>query len=154
MLTPAGLQYGYNVRNLITLEALGRLRQALAGSAPDATAATRVGSGRESDPFLATLPLVDLGDTRMGEAQINHGCGTTSGHQIAYRLSLAAPATLDAFVIERAPTDASVRIISGTTCVAGGTTATATVPAGTVEIVIDARSPASDGEYVVVVQAR
>ena len=90
----------------------------------------------------------------MGEAQINHGCGTTSGHQIAYRLSLAAPATLDAFVIERAPTDASVRIISGTTCVAGGTTATATVPAGTVEIVIDARSPASDGEYVVVVQAR
>jgi hypothetical protein len=60
-----------NVRNLVTLEALARTRAALAGAACDASASTRTGAGTESDPFVGSLPLVDLGDTRTGAAHVD-----------------------------------------------------------------------------------
>jgi hypothetical protein len=75
-----------------------------------------------------------------------------------YRLELTAQAAIDAYVIGRTPVDVDVAILSGSlstaSCVAGGDlTASATVGPGTVFVVVDSRSPASEGEFVVVVQA-
>ncbi len=59
-LTPEGLQFGYNVRNLVTLEALERLRQVVTLEAPeiDAQGVVPVGAGTASDPLIVgTLPF-------------------------------------------------------------------------------------------------
>ncbi len=153
VLTAAGLQYGYNTRNLVTLEALARTRAALAGAAPDATAPMVAGGGSEADPFTVALPLADLGDTRGGEPYIAHGCGVTGGRQLAYRVSVPAAAVLDAYVVARPGTDADVRIVANGTCLASGDrVVTAAVSAGSVDVVVAAHTPASEGEFLVVVE--
>jgi peptidoglycan/LPS O-acetylase OafA/YrhL len=137
VLSAAGLQYGYNVRNLITLEALGRTHAALTGSPSDSAADTRAGSGTDSDPFIGALPLVDLGDS-------HHG---------VYRVTVAAPTTIDAYVVDRASTDVDVRIlVAGSAVATGDALATASVPAGTIDIVVEAKSSTSEGEFLLVVQ--
>jgi hypothetical protein len=159
-LSASGLQYGFNVRNLITLEALDRTRAALGGSPPDATAATRTGAGTHASPFVGSLPLVDLADTRTGDAGFaQYACDATArnGHEIVYTLNLAARTTIDAYLIEHGATDASVHVLAGSlatsACVAsGGPTVTATVGPGTVYLVVDSTSTASEGEYALVVQ--
>jgi peptidoglycan/LPS O-acetylase OafA/YrhL/lysophospholipase L1-like esterase len=154
-LASAGLQYGYNVRNLITLEALGRTRAAITGTAADASAATRSGSGTEADPFVGSFPLVDLGDTRNAGSHIDHGCGGASGHGVAYRVSVSATTTLDAYLVDRPGTDVDVRILVGGTCIAAGDgSASATVPAGSVTVLVNAHSASSEGEFLLVVQPR
>jgi lysophospholipase L1-like esterase len=155
VLTAAGLQYGYNVRNLLTLEALDRTRAALAGQAADASAPTLAGSGTEVDPFEAALPLVDLGDTRDGEAQVDHGCGAGSGRQVVYRVSVAAPTTLDVHVVDHASSDVSIRIVAGGACVgAGASSASAIVGAGDVDVIVASPSASSEGEYLLAITAR
>jgi peptidoglycan/LPS O-acetylase OafA/YrhL len=152
VLTVDGLQYGYNVRNLITVESLARTHAALLGTAADAGATVRSGSGSEADPFIATLPLVELGDTRSGQPHVDHGCGAATGRELAYRLSVATPMTIDAYVIDRSATDVDVRIVVAGLCVAAGDSgASATVPAGAVDVLVDARS---EGEFVLVVERR
>jgi peptidoglycan/LPS O-acetylase OafA/YrhL len=155
VLTSDGLLYGYNVRNLVTLEALGRTRGALAGNAAEASAPVRGGSGSEADPFTGGFPFVDLGDTRTGHAHVEHGCGAGTGKQVAYRLSLAAPATVDVHLVDRPGTDVDVRILVGGTCVASGDgSASVSVPAGPVDVLVDAKAAASEGEFLLVVQPR
>jgi hypothetical protein len=155
VLTSDGLQYGYNVRNLVTVEALARARAALQGTPADTSAPVRAGTGSVAEPFTGTLPLVDLGDTRVGHVHIDHGCGASSGRELAYRISVAAPATIDAYVVDRPGTDVDVRIIAAGTCLAAGDNgASAAVQAGTVDVLVDARAPGSEGEYVLVVQPR
>jgi peptidoglycan/LPS O-acetylase OafA/YrhL len=159
VLTSAGLQYGYNVRNLITVEALARTRAALTGTASDASAPARLGTGHAGDPFAATLPLVDLQDTRSGDSAVGaYGCGgpLQPGHELVYRLDLATARTIDAHVIARPGVDVDVHILAGSTapqaCVASGDTlASATVGPGLVYVIVDARL---DGEYLLVVEAR
>ena len=161
-LTDRALAYGYNWRNLLSLQALDRTRRACSGQPIDSNAARRIGSGTHADPYLGHLPLADLADTRTGDATFASypGCGVTaSGREIVYRLELTAATAIDAFVIGRTPVDVDVAILSGSltaaSCVAGGDlTASATVGPGTVFVVVDSRSPASEGEFVVVVQAR
>lgn len=160
-LSDAGLQYGFNVRNLITVEALDRTRAALAGSPPDATAATRAGAGTHASPFAASLPLVDLADTHAGDAGFaQYACDATArtGHEIVYTLNLAARTTIGAYLIAHGATDASVHVLAGSlatsACVASGSsTVTATVGPGTVYIVVDATTVGTDGEYALVVEA-
>ena len=162
-LTATGLQSGYNVRNLITIEALDRARAALAGQASDATAATRSGSGHHIDPVQATLALSDLGDTRDGDSLFDtySGCGVTGqkGHELVYRLDLAATLTIDAYVVDRGATDVDVHILAGSllpaSCVAtGDQQASATVGPGAVYVVVDTAGASADGEFLLVVQAR
>lgn len=160
-LTDAGLQYGFNVRNLITLEALDRARAALAGSPSDTSAPTRSGSGTHTNPVIGALPLVDLADTHAGDASFTqYACDVTprSGHEIVYKLTLTGAATLDAYLIVHGTTDASVHILAGSlatsACVASGTsTARASVGPGTVYIVVDSTTAATDGEYALIVNA-
>jgi peptidoglycan/LPS O-acetylase OafA/YrhL len=161
-LTSTGLRYGYNLRNLLSLEALDRARRARNGEPLDASAPRRAGAGSHADPFRAELPLADMADTRTGEPGFasSPGCGlTASGRAIVYRLDLPAQLAIDAFVIVRAPVDVDVAILASTlaasSCVAAGDRgASATVGPGPVFIVVASRSPATEGELVVVVQAR
>lgn len=127
-LSDAGLQYGYNVRNLITQEALDRVRSALAGNAPDATAPVRTGRGTHADPVLATIPVADLGDTRDGDATFSAyaGCGAVPhiGRELVYQLDVPAAATLDAEIVRHAGDDVDVYVLAGSlspaACKAGG----------------------------------
>jgi len=157
-----GLSYGYNVRNLITIEALSRVRAALVGTASDSVAAVRQGTGASNDPFIGSLPLVDLGDTREGDALLtSYGCGGSplSGREVIYRLDLPSAMTIDAYVVDRGAVDVDIQILAGTAtaqgCVANGdATATATVGPGAVFVVVDTRDGALEGEFALVVSAR
>jgi hypothetical protein len=53
-LTTQGLQYGYNMRNLVTLQSLDRMYRLLPlnGAAPDAETGGLQGSGSAADPFV------------------------------------------------------------------------------------------------------
>ncbi len=159
-LTAPALQYGYNVRNLITLEALKRVRDALGGQPPDASAPVRTGSGTHADPYTATMPLVDLGDTRAGDDLVSSypSCDPTtdSGREKVYALDLGSAQTIEAYVIDRGAVDVDVHILAGSmaasACVAAGdTSATATVGPGPVYIVVDSISASTEGEYLLVV---
>lgn len=160
-LTANGLAYGYNTRNLVTLAALDRARRAHAGEALDPTAPRRSGAGTHADPFRGALPLLDLGDTRAGESTFATypGCGlTASGHEVVYQLDLPAAATLDAYVIDRGAVDVDVALLGGVgpdACVASGDHgASATLGPGPVVVVVDSHAATTEGEFLLVVQAR
>jgi hypothetical protein len=145
LLTTDGLRYGYNVRNLITVEALARVRAALAGTASDGNAPTRDGSGSASDPFLGAAPFVDMGDTAAG-APASHACGGT-GRERVYRTTLPSSIRLEAFVVDRGGSGVTVHVIANGACVDSGELVTATVGPGAVDFVVD-----GSGEFLLVVQ--
>jgi peptidoglycan/LPS O-acetylase OafA/YrhL len=148
-LTASGLAYGYNVRNLVTLEVLARVKAALDGTASDSAGPPRVGTGFANDPVIAALPLADLGDTRVGDA--GSTCGSTTGKAIIYSLQLATAKSLEVHVVDHDGVDVDIHLRLGTTCLASGDKAvTAMVGPGTVQIIVDAKSPATDGEFVIV----
>ena len=159
VLTQSGLAYGYNTRNLVTLEALDRTRRAVGGEAIDASTPHRTGAGSHADPFASALPLAALGDTRFGESTFAaYPCGAPGGgHEIVYRLDLAAATTIEAEVVDRGAVDVDVAILGGSlgpaACRAWGDHgATATVGPGPVFIVVDSRATTSEGEFLLVVQ--
>ena len=153
---PGDLQYGWDVRNLVVLEQLDRTRAALAGTASDASALAREGTGTLADPVLASFPLADLGNTRSGDASFAFSAcapATGTGPQLVYEVQLAAPATIDVYAFTRTG-DAPIHVLAGApleaSCVAGGQgTVTATLPAGTSYLVVG-----GDGEVVVAAAAR
>lgn len=159
-LTDASLQYGYNVRNLVTIEALERARAALAGTASDATASMRTGSGTATDPFVGALPLLDLGDTRTGTAAIaSYPCNATpqGGREVVYRIDVASSMTIEATAVDRNGVDVHVHLLAGAAspqaCVASGNPrASAVVGPGPVYIAVDTASGSTEGEFVLVVQ--
>lgn len=58
---PPGLEHGYNVRNLLALEALGRAGAALEGAALDPVSPAPRGSGTPADPWrIEALPFADF----------------------------------------------------------------------------------------------
>jgi hypothetical protein len=148
-LTDPDLAYGFDTRNLITLVQLDRVRSALAGTAPDATATVRAGSGGASDPIVASLPLADLADTHAGDPAIAT-CAPAGAHQLVYALSLAQPATFDAYAFGHDGTAATIQVVAGSACTAGTGSVTASVPAGTSYLLV---SPGgADCELVVIAQ--
>jgi peptidoglycan/LPS O-acetylase OafA/YrhL len=150
-LTSSGLAYGFNVRNLLSLEALSRVVAALANTPPDATAPTRSGAGTAASPYIATLPLASLGDSREGEAN-GPTCTATSGLAISYRVTLSSPASITATVIDRAETDVVVEIADASGCRAAGTDTASAYVGGTVTIRVRGTSPATDGEFLLAVR--
>ncbi|MFT5352831.1 MAG: hypothetical protein ACI9KE_000028 [Polyangiales bacterium] len=119
MLTGEGLAFGYNMRNLVTLEALDRTRRALAGEAPDGEATRLVGTGTHEAPFeVGALPFVHGDDTmRSSERRFDtyDGCSATqneSGPELVYRVALSAPTTLRARVFDRGSVDVDIHILT------------------------------------------
>lgn len=161
-LTEEGLQGGYNLRNLVSLEALERVRGAVMGTAHDSDAPRRSGAGSVADPVAAQLPLVDLGDVRTGDAAIGgYACGGRGqpGREIVYRLDVTAPVTIEALVVDKHGIDVDVHLLAGaangSACLASGDErAVASVEGGSMYVVVDTASAATEGEFLLIVQAR
>lgn len=164
MLTAEGLAFGYNMRNLVTLEALDRTRRALAGEALDETPPRIVGAGTHDAPFeIGTFPFVHGDDTmRSRERRFDtyEGCAATqneSGPELVYRVVLAGPTTLRARVFDRGSVDVDVHILTRldtAACVARDhNEASARVDGGEAFIVVDSWVGDAErgGEFLLVV---
>jgi len=169
VLTAEGLNAGYNVRNLISLEALDRMRRVVSGGEPqhDADAPTLSGAGTIASPVeIDALPFTDIRSTLFSESDafaLYDGCMADqdeSGPEVVYRLEVTAPTTLVARVVDRGTVDVDVHLLddSGT---AGGCIArdheslTASIDTGTYYLVLDtfvsSGGVENAGEYFVLV---
>ncbi len=123
--TAAGLRFNYNVRNLLSLEALDGARRAVVDdedpSEPGAGPALQ-GDGSRANPFVIDrLPFSHAYDTRRGVAEVDRwSCGAQdeSGPEIHYRLQLTEATPLRAIVLDRADTDVDVHLADaqGSSC--------------------------------------
>ncbi|MSP73215.1 MAG: SGNH/GDSL hydrolase family protein, partial [Myxococcales bacterium] len=169
--TEAGLQFGYNVRNLLTLESLDRVRRALQGPAvPDASAPRRFGEGTAASPILIAgtpaLPFADVVDTRLdGESRHSryacHPEADEGGHEVVYQLELEAPAVVRARVADGPGVDIDLHLLADPDDAAScldrdDRDLTASLEAGTWYLVLDTYVQAGmvlPGEVVFVVTA-
>ena len=126
--TPAGLQYGYNVRNLISLESLHRAKAVVLDSAaaPDAPGQRRQGDGSPKSPIMIkALPFTDLRNTKGAPHKNIHtypGCKGTqneSGPEFLYRLTLTKAVKIRAMVFDRNEVDIDVHLLDTTATGAG-----------------------------------
>ena len=119
-----GLQYGYNVRNLLALEALDRARRAvLAGEAPDPAGSGRpplAGAGTTTDPLVIDgLPFAHAADTTASsqrDLDLYGGCGAEAdegGPEIVYQLQVTEPTTIHLAVIDADDVDVDLHLLRG-----------------------------------------
>ncbi|MCA9539828.1 MAG: hypothetical protein KC620_13115 [Myxococcales bacterium] len=122
--TDEGLSYGYNIRNLITLQALDRARRiaVLGEDAFDPPQPEQTYAGTAADPIRVTaLPYADVRDTRMAPQSaldVYPGCDAPqdeSGGEFIYRLDLDQPAQLRVYVIDRGSVDIDVHLLGDPT---------------------------------------
>ena len=114
-----GLTHGYNLRNLITLEALDRARRVLLeGEGPlDAPAAAPSGRGTFADPIQAQLPFAHASDTRRAAQDAvdeYRGCDADqdeSGPEVVYRVHLDEPAEITAMVVTEGAVDVDLHVM-------------------------------------------
>ncbi len=161
-----GLEHGHNMRNLLTIQTLDRMRRVLDGEdAPDATAPHLTGEGTTSAPFrVDAFPFSDVRDTSAGGQRLYDrydGCNADqdeSGAEFVYRVELDSPATLRAFVFDRGDVDIDLHLLDGTAAPAGcierdHKTITATLDAGVHYFVLDTFVSGGDekaGEFIFV----
>jgi hypothetical protein len=118
----AGLEYGYNARNLISIEALDRVREPLLEGAapPDAEALGYSGDGSPSAPFVIDrLPFTHVGDTATSPHDALNtydGCSATQnegGPELFYRLDLETERRLRFVVLDRGTVDVDLHLLDG-----------------------------------------
>ncbi|MCA9670926.1 MAG: SGNH/GDSL hydrolase family protein [Myxococcales bacterium] len=168
VLTAAGLQDGYNVRNLITIEALDRMRRVVLGAdpAPDAAGPALAGDGSPSFPFVIDhFPFSDMRNTAGSpykNLQSYSGCNATqdeSGGEYLYKLVLTKQTTIHAYVFDRGSVDIDLHLLDATASEAGCIARdhqeiTRTLQAGTYHLALDTfvmGGSAKAGEYLLVV---
>lgn len=168
--TNAGLQYNYNVRNLLSMHTLDAVRRVVVDgeAAPDATAPVLRGDGSPGAPFVIdSLPFGHVANTALSphsNADSYPGCNTTneSGPEYRYALTLDAPTRLRAVVTDAAGVDVDVHLLDATGtpqgCLARADTHVhGLYPAGTYTLALDTWVNGSGtplpGEYVLVVLA-
>lgn len=166
VLTPTAVQFGHNVRNLVTLQALARTRNAVVSQqAPDSSAPMRVGTGTVAQPLVVdALPFVDVRDTRRDGARgvnVYTGCSTANegGPEVLYRLEVTRPMTVRATVASLGAADIDVHLlrdtVSGAACVTrNDKTITSALTPGTYFLALDtyvAAGVEQAGEYALVV---
>jgi hypothetical protein len=119
--TEEALQYGYNVRNLITIEAFDRLRRAVVEHEPflDEEGDFLDGDGSPGSPFqIRRLPFAHLADTstsRHRNLDEYTGCDASqdeSGPEYLYQLNLGQPANLRFVVMDRGSVDIDLHLLS------------------------------------------
>ena len=150
-LNEEGLQFGYNLRNLLSLEGLDRLRslvpenESLWEEAPPPA----LGEGAPETPFVVgTLPFTHWVDTAISpHAEIDNypGCGATqdeSGPEWYYRLTLTQPTPLRIAVLDREGVDIDIHLMSesgpnGACLARNHTLIEGTLPAGEYGLVLD-----------------
>ena len=162
-----GLQHGYNIRNLITIETLDRVRRVLDGEeAPDAPGEPPSGDGSQDFPFLIEeLPFSDLKSTLLSthrDIDEYPGCSADqdeSGPELTYELDLAFPARVRAMVFDRGSVDIDIHLLDETGTGEGclerdHNGVVADLEAGTYFIVVDTFVSSGEehaGEYLLVV---
>ncbi|MEZ4406051.1 MAG: SGNH/GDSL hydrolase family protein [Polyangiales bacterium] len=118
----AGLRYGHNVRNLLTIQSLDRALAVTArgGAAPDPSAPRMQGDGSLAAPIeVPSLPFVDVRDTsRGGFSRVDRypGCASSadeSGPEFLYRLALTRATTVRAVVVSRPGVDVDIHALTG-----------------------------------------
>ena len=118
---PASLQHGYNVRNLITLQALDRMHQIfdLGASNLDPAAPHLTGDGSRAAPFgISSLPYGELRDLRTSTFTATEplscaGAPAVTGPQNLYRLVLTRATALRALVLDHGAGAQRVSLLSG-----------------------------------------
>ncbi len=127
MLVGEGLSRGQNMRNLLTLQALTRLRRVLLdGAPPEPDAPALRGVGTSAEPFeIPALPFVGAGDTRdsaQSSFDVYDGCAASqdeSGPELVYTFTLEAPATIRAQVFDPAGVDVDLHVLDSSGAPAG-----------------------------------
>ena len=165
-LTSAGLQYGFNVRNLLSMRSLARVHAVVAGGTPpdpEPSMPAVTGEGSYDKPFVISgFPFSDLRDTSMSSNTRftrYSGCMASqdeSGPEYVYRLALSAQTTVHAYVFARGPVDIDLHLLSGldvADCLKrADKDFTATLAPGTYYFVLDTFVPADgtprSGEYL------
>ena len=167
VMTSKGLTHGYNVRNLVTLEGLHRVKAVVLDGkqAPDPPGPKLQGSGAHASPMIiTTLPFSDLRNTKTGGyKKINTypGCSATqdeSGPEFIYRYTVSAAHSVRAMVFDRGSVDIDVHLlgssVSGSSCIKRGHNhITAQLQPGTYHFALDTfvkSGSATAGEYLFV----
>jgi hypothetical protein len=119
IMTDAGLQFGFNVRNLVSLQALDAAHKCASDlwDAPDDTLAL-LGQGSIDAPFeIDALPFSDLRDTHQSQqSALNfyEGCSAIqdeSGPEFIYRLTLEVETRIRALVFDRDSVDIDLHLL-------------------------------------------
>jgi hypothetical protein len=164
-LSEDGLEGGYNLRNLLTLDALDRIRRVVLdherpvdGPLPLAT-----GSGSAADPIhIDNLPFTRLSDTSAAlDSNIDGyaNCGSSadeSGPEEYFQLSLSQDATVRMAVVDEAGVDVDIHLFdaSGACIDRDDTLIEGTLTAGDYLLVVDtyvANGSEQAGQYLLVV---
>ena len=115
-LTDDGLEYGYNVRNLITLQSLDRLRAALSDELLEVPGERLFGRGTHDEPYqIESFPFVHHADTALSAERRfdRYGCDDAdeSGAEIVYTFELARPSRVRGFVFDRGDVDIDIHLL-------------------------------------------
>jgi hypothetical protein len=151
ILDDAGLQHGYNVRNLVALEGLDRGVAVLQDDvdALDEAQPRLQGEGTPEAPWVIdALPFTDVHDTAMEGASFVDaypGCSSSadeSGPELWYRLDVAQTTRIRAAVLDMEGVDIDVHLVdesaSGDGCIERGNSfVEATLEPGTYHFVLD-----------------
>lgn len=167
ILTDEGLQWGFNMRNLVALQGLDRAMAVLADDAEslDDLAPGFEGDGTPNDPIrIDAFPFAHSGDTTRAttsEIDAYPSCDDAdeSGPELRYRLELNEPTPLRVFVLDREGVDVDVHILpaegDGDSCIArANRRIEGELGAGSWDIVVDTWVSGGDplaGEYLLVV---
>ncbi|MCC6216715.1 MAG: hypothetical protein IT376_17780 [Polyangiaceae bacterium] len=117
-----GLKSGYNLRNLLAVQALARARQALtaAPATLDPELPPLAGSGDAGDPHpIASLPFFDVVDEQDGpEGALRDysGCAgarAAPGRERVYRLTLTTARRVEVIGFDRGGAEADVALLEG-----------------------------------------
>ncbi len=118
VLDEAGLQHGYNLRNLVALEALDRAKAVLVDDVDGLDEPEPLeGTGTREDPYVIdALPFTDVRDTtREGAPEVDTypGCNETNeaGAELWYQLEVDAPLRLRAGVLSASGADIDVHLV-------------------------------------------
>lgn len=152
-------QHGINVRNLITLQSLDRMRQVfdLGVQSLDPQAPRMAGDGSETSPFvISQVPFGELRDLRSsGPTAVGRpscpGAPAVAGRQNLYRLELTRTTSLRVLVLDGGARAQRVSLLSSpslTSCLKSDPRLIATtLAAGTYYLAVNALSASGGAEY-------
>jgi hypothetical protein len=159
-LSATGLKYGFNLRNLLALEAIARVVDVLEGTQPpDEMSRPLAGSGSSEDPFVVDgLPFVDARDVPADQAGSwsAYGCSGASAPaaERVYRLELAERRSLRFVGFDRGGARLSLFLLAGAdpaACLrAAPLGAVITLDAGMYWLAVDGHAP-KGGEHVLAI---
>jgi hypothetical protein len=170
VMTDVGLEYNYNVRNLLTLEVLDVLRRVVLDgeAAPDPAPPSLVGEGTAESPYVIdALPFTHYADTGLSPSSLLDGypdCDSgqdESGPEVFYSLDLDRETPIRAVVLDVGDVDVDLHLLGPPPVAAEGCLERddriieRTLPAGSYHLSLDTYVPSDgtprEGEYLVVV---